>query len=139
MPDIKYILWAFIFGVGGATIYTFYTTSILGVLVRKLIAIDACSPETAISLEQIDYKLNSAVKYSLRKGTSYSETVKIDENGNYYINPLHLKRAKIKYKNEGMTVFVLFTTLIILAGVALISTYIYPEAIDRINEFIGGL
>lgn len=136
---IEYVLWAFMIGVAIATVYTFYTKRILGTLVRKLIAIDACSPETAISLEQLNYKLNSAVRYSLRKGTSFSDTVLIDDNGNYYINPRNLNKAKIQYRNEGTSVYLLLVTLVVLLGVALISTYIYPQVAEKFREFINSL
>jgi len=135
---LSFVLWAFIIGVAIGTVYTFYTKMVLGGLVRKLIAIDACSLETAIPLDRINYKMSSSVKRSLRKGTSFSQTVLFDENGNYYINPTDLKKAKIKYKNEGTTVFLLLMILFILAGVALISTYIFPEVIDKFNVFIKG-
>lgn len=139
MPILKQILWAFIVGVGIATIYTFYIRKVLGGLVRKLIAIDACSPEAAISLENINYKMNSLVKYSLRKGTEFSQTVLINEKGLYYINPEYLDKAKLKYKEEGTSVFLMFIILIVLAAVALISTYIYPQAIESLEDFIDRL
>lgn len=139
MTPLNYILWAFVIGIGIGIIYTFYTKMFLGKLVRKLIAIDACSPETAISLDAIKYKLTPPIKNALRKGTSFSETVAIDENGNYYINPSQLSKAKIKYRNEGTSLFLLLIMICILLIVALISTYIFPEVIDKINNLINSL
>lgn len=134
---LEYILWAFIIGVGAGTVYTYYSKRMLGGLVRKLLVIDACSPETAISIEKIDYKMNAIVKHALRKGTMFSETVCIDEIGNYYINPKDVSKAKIKYKNEGTSVFLLLLILIILGIVALINTYIFPEVLERFYDFIS--
>ncbi|HAN20963.1 MAG: hypothetical protein A2Y15_03115 [Clostridiales bacterium GWF2_36_10] len=139
MTPLNYILWAFVIGIGIGTIYTFYTKLVLGKLVRKLIEIDACSPETAISLEKLGYKMNKMVEIELRKGKSYSETVVIDKDGNYFINPGQLKKAKIKYRNEGTSLFLLLVILCILSIVAVFSTYVFPEVIEKIDEFIKEL
>jgi hypothetical protein len=137
MSSINYILWAFVIGIGVAFGYSFYTSRILGKLVRKLLSIDACSPETAVSPEQIGLKIGSMLRFSLRNGTSFSETVLKNENGNFYISPAQVNKAKIKYKSENMTVFLLLVILILLAGIALISTYVYPDLMDRIKHLTG--
>lgn len=137
--NLELVIWSLFIGLGIATVYLFYNRKVLGKLVRKLIEIDACSPESAIPLEKIDYKMNAALKHSLRKGSLFAETVMVNNKGNYYINPERLDKAKSEYKNEGTSIFVLMLSLIILAGIALISTYLFPQVIDSFNELVNSL
>ena len=134
MLDLNYIIWACVFGVGLAAIYTFYIKNVQGKLVQRLISIDAVSPETAISLDKIDYRMNAMVQSELRKKGSFSETVKITEFGLYYINPKMLDKAKSKYKRDYMPIFILVFLLIMLIGIGLLGTYVLPELIDQYSE-----
>lgn len=135
LMDLKFIIWSFVIGVCVAAVYTFYIKKVLGDLVRKLIAIDACSPETAISLDRIHYKMNSIVQSALRRKGNFAETVKVTESGLYYINPEMLKKAKAKYKNDFMPIIFLAVLIIALAGLGLLATYVLPELIDKISDF----
>jgi hypothetical protein len=137
--DLNLILWAFIIGIGIAAVYTFYIKKFQGKLVRKLISIDACSPETAISLEKIDFKMNPAIQNELRKKNSFSEMVKATESGLYYINPDYLDKAKSKYKNELMSFLFLIVLLITLAGIGLLCSYILPEVIQKFNDIANSI
>ena len=136
---IEFVIWAFLIGGAVATIYTFYTKVVLGKLVRKLIEIDACSPETAISLEQIDYKMNSSVERALKKNSSFSQTVRTDGNGLFYINPEDLKKAGTKYRNDGITIYILLVLLLVLGATALICAYFFPSVIQRFISAIQNI
>lgn len=134
--ELDYIIWAFVIGFSLAAVYMFYIKKVQGDLVRKLISIDACSPETAISLDRIHYKMNAFVKSELRKKNSLSETVKVTESGLYYINPEMLEKAKIKYKNDVMTILVLVIFLFLIAGLGLLATYILPGLIENTADMV---
>lgn len=133
---ITTILWSLIIGITVGIVYTYYTKQILGKLVRKLLLIDATSYDAAISLKQLGIKLTPAVKYALRPGTSFSETVLLTESGSYYINPKSLEKAKIKYRDDKTTFIVLIAMLAMAFVLALISTYIFPEVVDKFLELI---
>jgi hypothetical protein len=134
MNDLNYMIWAFVIGVGLAAVYTFYIKKVQGKLVRRLISIDACSPDTAISLDKIDYKMNSIVQSELRRKGPFAETVKVTESGMFYINPEMLDKAKTKYKSDIMPVFILLFLLIMLAGIGLLATYVLPQLIDKFSN-----
>lgn len=137
--NLNYIIWAFVIGFSLAAAYMFYIKKVQGNLVRKLISIDACSPETAISLEKIHYKMNALVQSELGKKTSLSKTVKVTESGLYYINPEMLDKAKLKYKNDIITLLFLVIFLLIIAGVGLLATYVLPGLIDKTVDMTTSL
>ncbi|HOJ48775.1 MAG TPA: hypothetical protein PLD48_07920 [Bacillota bacterium] len=137
LTELNFIIWAFVIGVGLAAVYTFYIKKVLGDLVRRLIAIDACSPETAISLEKINYKMNAIVQTELKRNGSYAETVKVTESGLYYINPEMLAKAKTKYKNDFMPILFLVVLLVALAGLGLLATYVLPGLLERVFDSFG--
>ncbi|MBR5286110.1 MAG: hypothetical protein IKU30_04350 [Clostridia bacterium] len=141
--DVTTMIWMFTFGAAVAMAIMYYNIRFLGRLVRKLIEIDATSPESALTLEEIDMKLSPALKHSLRPGTNFSETVLRTADGRYYIAPDKLSMAKSKYKGKDVNlVFILlsFTVLLIFAYVL---TLILPDLIEGAsgqisNAFDGG-
>ena len=141
--DVTTMIWMFTFGAAVAMAIMYYNIRFLGRLVRKLIEIDATSPESALTLEEIDMKLSPALKHSLRPGTNFSETVLRTADGRYYIAPDKLSMAKSKYKGKDVNlVFILlsFTVLLIFAYVL---TLILPDLIEGTsgqisNAFDGG-
>ena len=129
MSTFEQILLAFIFGVTAAAVYTYYTKSILGGLVRKLFEHNAFDGDSAISLEEAGYKKSFLLKYSLRPGTDFAETVR-SVDGRYYIPEDKIEKAESKYKNENITVFVVLLAILALAIIALACIYIFPDLLE---------
>lgn len=126
MTQIQYILWAFLAGVAVAAVYTYYTKKILGGFVRKLMQADAFYPDEGLTLEELGYSGNPFVKYALRKGTSFSETI-LNDNGRYYIPEEKIDKAENKYKDDSMTVYVVLLVFFALAVIGLIVSIALPE------------
>jgi len=133
MSTVEQILLAFIFGVTVAAIYTFYTKSVLGSLVRKLFEHNAFDTDSAISLEEAGCKKSFLIKYSLRQGTDFAETVKSFE-GRYYIPEDKIEKAEYKYKSEGITVFVVLAAVLAFAIIALASIYVFPDLMEMVKD-----
>ena len=141
--DITTIIWLFALGVAVAMSIMYYNVRFLGRLVRKLIEIDASSPESALTLEDLNFKLTPALKYSLRPGTSFSQTVLRTADGRYYIAPDKLSMAKLKYKGKDVNIVFILVTFALLAIFAYALTLVLPDIIDgagsQISDaFFGG-
>ncbi len=126
---LKTFLILLIIGFGVATVSVYYSKRFLGGLVRALLNIDATSPESAISLEEINFKLSPALRYSLRPGTDFSATVIRTEDNRYYIAPEKVAKAKAKYRDEGITIFFVLIMLVLFFAAALAATYVFPEVL----------
>lgn len=135
--DITVMIWMFALGAAIAMIVMYYNIRFLGRLVRKLIEIDATSPETALTLEEIDIKLSPAIKRSLRPGTSFSETVLRTEDGRYYIAPDKLSMAKSKYRGKDVNLVFILISFVMLAVFAYVLTLILPDIIDGAGSQIS--
>ncbi len=135
--DITVIIWMFALGAAIAMCVMYYNIRFLGRLVRKLIEIDATSPESALTLEEIDIKLSPALKHSLRPGTSFSETVLRTEDGRYYIAPDKLSMAKSKYRGKDVNLVFMLLTFILLAVFAYALTLILPDIIEGAGNQIS--
>ena len=141
--DVTTIIWMFALGAAVAMAIMYYNIRFLGRLVRKLIEIDATSPESALTLKEIDMKLSPALKHSLRPGTNFSETVLRTEDGRYYIAPDKLSMAKSKYKGKDVNLVFILLSFVILLIFAYVLTLILPEIIEGAsgqisNAFDGG-
>ncbi len=137
--ELTRIIWLFMIGVGAATLMVFYNNRFLGKLVRALIAIDATSPETAISLEELDIKMTYFIRNALRPGTSFSETVMKTEDGRFYIAPDKVALAKSKYRSKDATIGFILMSIVIILVATLALTYIMPEAVDSFTKTIKGI
>lgn len=137
--EITEIFWMVLAGIAVATVYLWYTRSFLGKLVRKLIEIDACSPETAVTLSSIHCKLTPPLRLALREGGALYETVLHTENEGgetlYYLAPEKLIMTKSKYRNEGTTIFFLLLVVGLVVVLGLLFTYLYPLA----TTFLQGM
>lgn len=126
---LKTFLILLIVGFGVATVTTYYNKRFLGGLVRRLLEIDATSPQSAIFLQEIDFKLSPALRFALRPDTSFSSIVLITSDGRYYVAPEKVAMAKSKYKDEGVTIFFVLIMLVLFFAAALAATYVFPEVI----------
>ena len=129
MASLEQIFWAFIIGVMIAAAYTFYTKKILGGFVRALLNENAFSESRAVSFEDIGYKPGFFLKYALRDGSAFSETVK-SKNGKYYIPEDKIEKAESKYKGESITVLIMLVAILAFAAVALLCIYLFPELVE---------
>ena len=85
-------------GVAVATIVVYYNSRFLGRTVRALLDIDATSPQSAITLEELGLSLTPALRSSLKPGTAFSQIVIKTEDDRYYIAPDKVSLAKAKYR-----------------------------------------
>ena len=131
--DISNLIWMFVIGAAIAMIVMYYNVRFLGQLVRKLLQIDATSPESAISLDELGLKMSPAVRYSLRPGTSFSETVLSTEDGRYYIAPDKVSMAKSKYKGKDTTIVFVLLCIVTLAVVAFAFSKIFPDLLSKVG------
>lgn len=137
--DISTIIWMFVLGASIAMCVSYYNSRFLGSLVRKLIEIDASSPETALTLEEMGLKMSPALKYSLRPGTSFSETVLKTEDGRYYIAPDKIGISKTKYRGKDTTIVFLLLCILGIVVVGFALDHILPDILKSTGASFGEL
>ena len=139
MEDVTGILWLLLGGIGVAAVYLWYSRSFVGVLVRKLLEIDATSPETAVSLSTLHCRLTPPLRLALREGGALDGIVLQTDGGEgeilYYLAPEKADMAKVKYRNEGTSVFFLLLVIGLLVLIGVLFTVFYPMLSDFLKEF----
>ena len=142
MGDVTAIVWMILGGIGVASVYLWYSRSFVGVLVRKLLEIDATSPETAVSLDAIHCRLTPPLRLALREGGALDGIVlqrkENSEEALYYLAPEKADMAKAKYRNEGTTVFFLLLVIGLLVLIGVLFTVLYPKVADFLQAFNNG-
>ena len=134
--EISNIIWMRVLGAMVSSCVMYYNARFLGRLVRALIEIDATSPESALTLEELKLKMNPALKYSLNRGGSFSETVLVTDDGRYYIAPEKLDMAKSKYRGKDTTFLFLLLCLIGLLWLGFALEKLFPMAFSKaIGDF----
>ncbi len=137
--EVSTLIWMFMIGASIAMVIMYYNARFLGRLVRKLIQIDASSPESAMSLDELGIKMTPALKYSLRPGTSFSETVLKTEDNRYYIAPDKFEMAKAKYRGKDTTIVFILLCILALAIVAFAFSKILPDLLNKAGSDVSQL
>ncbi len=132
--ELTTILYMALVGIGVACVVAYYNQRFVGSLVRALIAIDATSPESALSAEELSIKITPALKAALRNGGELSRMVITTEDGKYYILPEQVGKAKIKYRSTGVTWVFLLVVFVILGIAAVAVKFLVPELIDYVSS-----
>lgn len=94
MISLPMILIAFFIGVNIAAIYAIFNKRVLGDFVRVLNYRDANTPETALTLEELGFHKNTAIRSSL-KGVTLRRVVKCVEEEEF-LAALEKKRAEFE-------------------------------------------
>ncbi len=137
--DITTIVWLCTIGACIGILSVYYNSNFLGKMVRALISIDATSPESALSLEELNIKLTPPLKRALRPGTSFSQTVIKTDNDKYYILEKRIPMAKVKYREKEASLGFVLISILILVIAAMALSYILPEVIEKFSSNVSGI
>lgn len=138
MNSVEQILWGLCAGLALALIYTFYIKRVQGGLIRRLLAADALTEGSAVGLAALGYKNGVLLRNALREGTPLSAVVQSTPDGRYFIPAEKVELAEKRYGNEGMSMFVMLISILVLFAVALVCVYVFPELIDWFESMFGG-
>lgn len=135
--NVTFAVWTVLAGIGIAIVYLWYQRRFVGQFVRKLLEIDADSPETAVTAEELRCKMTPPLRLALREeGTLHEAVLKTDDKTpRYYIAPRKRDMLKAKYKNEDVGFFAVLLGLCILVVVGILFTVLYP----LLSQFLDGL
>ena len=138
MNSVEQILWGLCAGLALALIYTFYIKRVQGGLIRRLLAADALTEGSAVGLAALGYKNGVLLRHALREGTPLSAVVQSTPDGRYFIPAEKVELAEKRYGNEGMSMFVMLISILVLFAVALVCVYVFPELIEWFESMFGG-
>ncbi len=137
--ELTTILWMLLAGIAVATVIVYYNSRFLGRFVRALIAIDATSPESALTAEELGIKLSPPLKQALKPDSSFSEIVYKTEDNRYYIDPKKIGLARIKYRTNDTTLLFLLMSLIIILVAGIAFTWLLPDVMDAFEQNFSGI
>ncbi len=137
--EITHIVWTILAGIAVASGILWYNRRFLGAFVHKLIEIDATTPETAVTIEELHLAQSAPLKNALREdGTLHDSILSTDEEPpRYYIAPKKLPMLKAKYRKENASIFsvILIICLLIVTGV--LFTVLYPIVSDFAQSLLN--
>lgn len=130
--EITHIIWTILAGIAIASGVLWYNRRFLGAFIHKLIEIDATSPETAVTMEELHLTLSAPLKNALREDGSLHDAVLTtgDEPTRYYIAPKKLPMLKAKYRKENASIFSVILIICVLIIMGVLFTVLYPIVAD---------
>lgn len=135
--DVTFAVWTVLTGIGVAIVYLWYQRRFVGDFVRKLLTIDAASPETAVTLEELHCKMTPPLQLALREeGSLHGAVLKVEgDETRYYAAPGKQAMLKAKYRSENVGFFAVLLGICILVVVGILFTVLYPV----LSDFLGGM
>lgn len=137
--EIKIVLWMFFFGGSAAIISMYYNSRFLGNMVRSLLKIDATSPETAITADELGIKITPALKHALRPESNFSQIVMKTDDERYFVAADKIAMAKAKYKAKSISLGFVITSIIILFVVTCAMVIVMPDVINGFSDSFSGI
>lgn len=141
--SVETIIWSLFIGIIAASALTFYNKQILGGFVRKLVANNASSPETAQTLSDTGYSKNVFVRYALREKSTFRKVVKAAEvtsntkpdlaNMHFYVPKELEERVDLQYNGGGTTVLSFLLSVLVFFAVAILSLVLVPILTDFVS------
>ena len=130
--EITHIVWTVLAGIAIAAGILWYNRRFLGAFVCKLIQIDATSPETAVTLEELHCKESAPLKNALREDGSLCDAILTTQDvpPRYYIAPKKLSMLKAKYRKENASIFGVILIICLLIVIGVLFTVLYPIVSD---------
>ena len=128
MYSLDTLLWALFAGVTIAVIYTTCMKAALGGFVRALIVAAAVDPLTAKSAEELGFGGKKAVIRSLRPGGSLGRCLgrHPEDETKFFIPREKAEMIERRFCDNGMTVWLLLLTLVLLLIVVFASSKLIP-------------
>ncbi|MBQ3003255.1 MAG: hypothetical protein IJD82_05950 [Clostridia bacterium] len=137
--EVTHIIWTILAGIAVASGVLWYNRRFLGAFVHRLIEIDATSPETAVTIEELHLTQSAPLKNALREDGSLHDAIlsTADEPPRYYIAQKKLPMLKAKYRKENASIFsvILIICLLIVTGV--LFTVLYPIVSDFAQSLLN--
>ena len=127
--SLTMILFSLIAGTVIAAFGMLYRQLILGGIVRRIIAMDALSEETAKTVKELHYsEKNLLIKFALRKKSTFSKTVLRTEDNppRYYIPKDKKTREEIRFRKKGNSIFTIILMIVAFVGAAYLLLTIIP-------------
>ncbi len=141
MDSVVTIVWLMLIGIGVAVVCHWYSRTFPGKLVRKLLEIDATSPETAVSLETLHCRMTPPLRLALREGGALQDLVislPSEDGGTlYYLSPDRRDKAQAKYRKEGSGFLPVLLAIIGLLLFGLLFQSLYPALSEWAHGYLG--
>ena len=137
--NIQTILWLLMIGFAAAAVAVYCSNRFLGGFVRALLAVDATSPESALTMKELGVKSNPLLRAALGRKGEFSRMVADAGGGRYYITPERIELAKVKYREKGAGMLSVLLLIAVAALCTLAFTYIFPEILDAVSNVLSQL
>ncbi len=137
--EITHIIWTILAGIAVASGILWYNRRFLGTFIHRLIEIDATSPETAVTMDELHLKQSVPLKNALREDGTLHDAVfsTEDDPPRYYIAQKKLPMLKAKYRKESASVFSVILIVCLLIVVGILFSVLYPIVSDFAQSLLN--
>jgi len=154
---LEIVIWSLFIGIVIGIFGSFYVKQVLGSFVRKLLEVDASSPDDAKTLAEIGFAKNYFVINALRPESSLRKLIMCtpddgDESGmnskqrrkaaleaRWYIPAELCPRAENMYQSKGNTIGIALISVLAFLIAALISFTVIPDLVSMASSAFSSL
>ncbi len=128
------LIWCVAIGAALASVYAFYTKSVIGKIIRRLDSAKAYTKESAKTLDELG--CNSFLcRFALREGSLQDGAVSSMEDGKFFMLEAQREKLLAKCGTTDTSALSLGLVLLVIAVIGAIAAAVYPS----VAGLLGGL
>ena len=120
-----FVIYCLTVGIVLAFLWSLVTKAVYGKLIDALIKNECETPESAMTLEELDIKRNLLIDRALTKNRALDRLLK-EENGHFYLPAENKLKAQCLYGRERISVVTLIVAFLMFFAVVMICNYVIP-------------
>lgn len=120
-----FVIYCLTVGIVLAFLWSLVTKAVYGKLIDALIKNECETPESAMTLEELDIKRNLLIDRALTKNRALDRLLK-EENGRFYLPAENKLKAQCLYGRERISVVTLIVAFLMFFAVVMICNYVIP-------------
>lgn len=120
-----FVIYCLTVGIVLAFLWSLVTKAVYGKLIDALIKNECETPESAMTLQELDIKRNLLIDRALTKNRALDRLLK-EENGRFYLPAENKLKAQCLYGRERISVVTLIVAFLMFFAVVMICNYVIP-------------
>ena len=136
---MEIVIWSLFIGIVIGVGAILYSKRVLGTLVRALLKIEANSPDSAKTFNELGFKHTFLYKFSLRKKSTFRKIVYVTDDQKFYIPSEKVYRADSLYSAKDASLLIGLLAVLAFFIMVLICFLIIPDLVQMAANFVGSI
>ncbi|MCL2518723.1 MAG: hypothetical protein FWF15_09190 [Oscillospiraceae bacterium] len=136
---LEIVIWSMFIGIVIGVGAVLYSKRVLGTFVRALLKIEANSPDSAKTFNELGFKHTFLYRFSLRNKSTFRKIVYVTDDNRYFIPSEKVFRADSMYSTKDASLLIGLLAVLAFFIMVLVCFLIIPDLVQMTSDFVGSL